>query len=51
MSNNMICDFIGIIGTGIAFICFLCYFFGIAFGLWGTFIGIGMMGLALVNYD
>lgn len=51
MSNNMICDFVGIAGCAVAFISFVCYFFGIALGLWGTFAGIALMGLALVSYD
>lgn len=51
MENNLLCDVIGGIGCVIAFLCFVCYFFGVSFGLWGTFFGIGLMGLALVSYD
>lgn len=51
MPNNMVCDFMGVIGFAVAFISFMCYFFGIALGLWGTFAGIALMGLALINYD
>lgn len=50
MSNNSLCNLIGGIGCLVSSACFLCYFFGMG-GLLGTFIGLGMMGLALVNYD
>ena len=51
MENNALCSIIGCTGLAIASFCFVCYFFGMAFGLWGTFIGIAMMGLSLVSYD
>lgn len=51
MRNDFLCNVVSGIGCVIAFLCFVCYFFGMGFGLWGTFIGIGLMGIALVNYD
>ncbi len=42
MKNNAICNLVGSIGCIISFFCFVCYFFGMAFGLWGTLVGMAL---------
>ena len=51
MKSELMNNLIGAIGGGVAFICFICYFFGMRFGFWGTLIGIGLMGLSCVSHD
>lgn len=51
MKNNAVCNLVGSIGCFVSFFCFVCYFFGMTFGLWGTLVGMALAALALVNYD
>ena len=51
MTNNQLCNFIGIIGCIIAFFSMGFMFFGMSSAIWGAIVGIICSCLALVNYD
>ena len=51
MTNNQLCNCIGVIGCLVIFFSMGFMFFGVLSAIWGAIVGILMSGLALVNYD
>ena len=51
MTNNQLCNFLGILGCIVASFSMGFMFFGIPSAVWGAIIGVVLGGLALVNYD
>lgn len=51
MRNDQVCNLLGVIGCFVAMLSFVCYFFGMSFGLAGTFIGLAIGGFSLINYE
>ena len=51
VTNNQLCNVIGITGCAVASFCMGLMFFGMTAAMWGTIAGIVLAGIALVNYD
>ena len=51
MTNDMICNILGVLGMIITFIGGGCFFFGASFGLYMAIAGLLMTALGLANYE
>ena len=51
MTNNQLCNCIGVVGCLVAFFSAGFMFFGVSSAVWGAVVGILLGSLALVNYD
>lgn len=51
MTNNQLCNILGVIGCVIAFFGMGLVFFGITSAAWAVAFGILLSGIGLVNYD
>ena len=50
MTNNQICNIIGVFGAIICFFCFMLCFFGVSAWI-GAFFGLALIGICQFSYD